>query len=150
MACTCATFCPTSNLFLGSGLFNLPMAEKHKINVGLGTDVGGGTSFSILQTLNEAYKVMQMQGARLNPFKSLYLATLGGARALRLEDKVGSLKPGNEADFLVLDYDATPLLSYRLKQAKGIEEILFVLMTIGDDRTVKQTWSGGRLVHERG
>ncbi|KPX22229.1 Guanine aminohydrolase [Pseudomonas syringae pv. delphinii] len=143
-------FCPTSNLFLGSGLFNLPMAEKHKVNVGLGTDVGGGTSFSILQTLNEAYKVMQMQGARLSPFKSLYLATLGGARALRLEDKVGSLKPGNEADFLVLDYNATPLLSYRLKQAKDIEEILFVLMTIGDDRTVKQTWSGGRLVHERG
>jgi guanine deaminase len=142
-------FCPTSNLFLGSGLFNLPMTEKHKVNVGLGTDVGGGTSFSILQTLNEAYKVMQMQGARLNPFKSLYLATLGGARALRLEDKVGSLKPGNEADFLVLDYNATPLLSYRLKQAKTIEEILFVLMTIGDDRTVKQTWSGGRLVHDR-
>ncbi|EPM82272.1 guanine deaminase, partial [Pseudomonas syringae pv. actinidiae ICMP 18804] len=98
----------------------------------------------------EAYKVMQMQGARLSPFKSLFLATLGGAQALRLEDKVGSLKPDNEADFLVLDYNATPLLSYRLKQAKGIEEILFVLMTIGDDRTVKQTWSGGRLVHERG
>jgi guanine deaminase len=74
-------FCPTSNFFLGSGLFNLPMAEKHKLNVGLGTDVGGGTSFSLLQTLNEAYKVMQLQGARLSPFKSLYLATLGGARA---------------------------------------------------------------------
>lgn len=69
---------------------------------------------------------------------------------MRLEDKVGSLKLGNEADFLVLDYNATPLLSYRLKQTKDIEEILFVLMTIGDDRTVKQTWSGGRLVHDRG
>ncbi|VFB18078.1 guanine deaminase GuaD [Pseudomonas fragi] len=73
-------FCPTSNLFLGSGLFNLPMAEKHKLNVGLGTDVGAGTSFSLLNTLNEAYKVMQLQGARLDPFKSLYLATLGGGR----------------------------------------------------------------------
>lgn len=143
-------FCPTSNLFLGSGLFDLPKAEQHKVNVGLGTDVGAGTSFSILQTLNEAYKVMQLQGARLTPFKSLYLATLGGARALRLEDKVGSLQPGNEADFLVLDYNATPLLSYRLKQARGIEEILFVLMTLGDDRAVKQTWSAGRLVHSRG
>lgn len=142
-------FCPTSNLFLGSGLFDLPKAEQHKVNVGLGTDVGAGTSFSILQTLNEAYKVMQLQGARLTPFKSLYLATLGGARALRLEDKVGSLQPGNEADFLVLDYNATPLLSYRLKQARGIEEILFVLMTLGDDRAVKQTWSAGRLVHSR-
>ena len=142
-------FCPTSNLFLGSGLFNLPKAEKHGINVGLGTDVGGGTSFSILQTLNEAYKVMQMQGARLSPFKSLYLATLGGARALRLDDRIGSLKPGNEADFVVLDYNATPLLAYRLKQAKDIAEILFVLMTLGDDRTVRQTWSAGQLVHER-
>jgi guanine deaminase len=142
-------FCPTSNLFLGSGLFDLPKAERHKVNVGLGTDVGGGTSFSILQTLNEAYKVMQLQGARLTPFKSLYLATLGGARALRLEDKVGSLQPGNEADFVVLDYNATPLLSYRLKQAKNIEEILFVLMTLGDDRVVRQTWSAGRRVHQR-
>ncbi|MBX8520938.1 guanine deaminase [Pseudomonas cichorii] len=142
-------FCPTSNLFLGSGLFNLPKAEKHGINVGLGTDVGGGTSFSILQTLNEAYKVMQMQGARLSPFKSLYLATLGGARALRLDDRIGSLKPGNEADFLVLDYNATPLLAYRLKQARDIAEILFVLMTLGDDRTVQQTWAAGQLVHER-
>jgi len=142
-------FCPTSNLFLGSGLFNLPMAEKHKLKVGLGTDVGGGTSFSILQTLNEAYKVMQLQGARLSPFKSLYLATLGGARALRLEDKVGSLQVGNEADFLVLDYHATPLLSYRLRQSKNIEETLFVLMTLGDDRTVKETYSAGRLVHRR-
>ncbi|WP_421551510.1 guanine deaminase [Pseudomonas yamanorum] len=142
-------FCPTSNFFLGSGLFNLPMAEKHKLNVGLGTDVGGGTSFSLLQTLNEAYKVMQLQGARLSPFKSLYLATLGGARALRLEDKIGTLQPGTDADFLVLDYNATPLLSYRLKQANNIAETLFVLMTLGDDRAVLQTYAAGQLVHQR-
>jgi guanine deaminase len=142
-------FCPTSNLFLGSGLFDLPKAERHKVNVGLGTDVGAGTSFSMLQTLNEAYKVMQLQGAPLTPFKSLYLATLGGARALRLEDKVGSFRIGNEADFVVLDYNATPLLSYRLKQARGIEEILFVLMTLGDDRAVSHTYSAGRRVHSR-
>jgi len=142
-------FCPTSNFFLGSGLFNLPMAEKHKLNVGLGTDVGGGTSFSLLQTLNEAYKVMQLQGARLSPFKSLYLATLGGARALRLEDKIGTLHPGTDADFVVLDYHATPLLSYRLKQAKSIAETLFVLMTLGDDRTVLQTFAAGQQVHQR-
>lgn len=141
-------FCPTSNLFLGSGLFNLPMAEKHKVNVGLGTDVGGGTSFSLLQTLNEAYKVMQLQGARLSPFKSLYLATLGGARALRLEDRIGTLQPGTDADFLVLDYNAMPLLGYRLKQARDIAERLFVLMTLGDDRTVARTYAAGRLVHQ--
>ncbi|MGP4955096.1 guanine deaminase [Pseudomonas helleri] len=142
-------FCPTSNLFLGSGLFNLPMAEKHKLNVGLGTDVGAGTSFSLLNTLNEAYKVMQLQGARLNPFKSLYLATLGGARALRLEDKIGTLKPGTDADFVVLDYNATPLMSYRLQQSKDIADTLFVLMTLGDDRTVEQTYAAGNLVHQR-
>ncbi|KPA88994.1 guanine deaminase [Pseudomonas asplenii] len=142
-------FCPTSNFFLGSGLFNLPMAEKHRLNVGIGTDVGAGTSFSILHTLNEAYKVMQLQGARLSPFKSLYLATLGGARALRLEERIGDLRPGSDADFLVLDYHATPLLSYRLQQARDIAEKLFVLMTLGDDRTVLQTYAAGRLVHQR-
>jgi guanine deaminase len=142
-------FCPTSNFFLGSGLFNLPMAEKHKVNVGLGTDVGAGTSFSLLHTLNEAYKVMQLQGAKLSPFKSLYLATLGGARALRLEDKIGNLQPGSEADFVVLDFNATPLLAYRMSQATSIEEQLFVLMTLGDDRTVSETYSAGALVHKR-
>jgi guanine deaminase len=142
-------FCPTSNLFLGSGLFNLPMAERHKVKVGLGTDVGAGTSFSILQTLNEAYKVMQLQGARLSPLKSLYLATLGGARALALDDHIGSLDVGREADFLVLDLKATPLLDYRLAQCKGIEETLFVLMTLGDDRAIRRTYACGQLVHQR-
>lgn len=142
-------FCPTSNLFLGSGLFNLPQAEQHKVKVGLGTDVGAGTSFSLLNTLNEAYKVMQLQGARLNPFKSLYLATLGGARALCLEERIGNLTPGRDADFVVLDYNATPLLSYRLQQSNSIEETLFVLMTLGDDRTVRETFAAGRSVHQR-
>lgn len=142
-------FCPTSNLFLGSGLFNLPQAERFGVRVGLGTDVGAGTSFSLLATLNEAYKVMQLQGARLHPFKSLYLATLGGARALRLEDRIGSLKPGNDADFVVLDYKATPLLDYRIRQSTSIEETLFVLATLGDDRTVRETYAAGRCVHRR-
>ncbi|MGF6594417.1 guanine deaminase [Pseudomonas sp. 2835] len=142
-------FCPTSNLFLGSGLFNLPQAEKFKVKVGLGTDVGAGTSFSLLNTLNEAYKVMQLQGARLSPFKSLYLATLGGARALSLDDRIGSLQPGNDADFVVLDYKATALMDYRIQQSNSIDETLFVLMTLGDDRTVKQTFAAGRCVHQR-
>jgi guanine deaminase len=142
-------FCPTSNLFLGSGLFDLAQAERFKVNVGLGTDVGGGTSFSLLQTLNEAYKVMQLQGEKLSPFKSLYLATLGGARALRLEDRIGTLQPGSDADFVVLDYKATPLLDYRISQSKSFEETLFVLMTLGDDRTVAQTYAAGQLVHQR-
>ncbi len=141
--------CPTSNLFLGSGLFNLRQAEQFKVNVGLGTDVGAGTSFSMLQTLNEAYKVQQLQKNRLNPFKSLYLATLGGARALRLEDRIGSFAAGNDADFVVLDYHATPLLSYRLQQSRTLADRLFVLLTLGDDRTVQQTFAAGQSVHKR-
>ncbi|MEN0108012.1 MAG: guanine deaminase [Pseudomonas sp.] len=141
--------CPTSNLFLGSGLFDLKAAEQFGVNVGLGTDVGAGTSFSMLQTLNEAYKVQQLQRNKLSPFKSLYLATLGGAQALRLDDKIGSFASGSDADFIVLDYHATPLLSYRLQQAKNLEEKLFVLMTIGDDRAVKETFAAGQSVHKR-
>ncbi|MCZ2722734.1 guanine deaminase [Marinomonas sp. 15G1-11] len=142
-------FCPTSNLFLGSGLFRLNKAEEHNVNVGLGTDVGGGTSFSMLQTLSEAYKVIQLQGEKLSPFKSLYLATLGGAKALRLEDKIGNLAVGTEADFVILDYQATPLLQYRLEHSKSLDETLFVLMTLGDDRSILKTYSAGKCVHSR-
>ena len=142
-------FCPTSNLFLGSGLFNLPKMEAEKVKVGLGTDVGAGTSFSILQTLNEAYKIMQLQGEKLDPFKSLYLATLGGAEALCLDDKIGSFTAGNEADFVVLDYHATPLMQYRMQQARTIEERLFVLMMLGDDRAIRETFAMGESVYQR-
>lgn len=136
--------CPTSNLFLGSGLFNLREAEKYGVKVGMGTDVGAGTSFSMLETLNEAYKVGQLRGDKLNPFKSFYLATLGGAKALNMADKVGSLEVGKEADFLVFDMAATPLLERRLKHCKTIEETLFVLSILGDDRSIAETWIAGK------
>jgi guanine deaminase len=142
-------FCPTSNLFLGSGLFDLNKLEEHGVRVGLGTDVGAGTSFSQLQSLNEAYKVMQLQGKKLDPFKSLYLATLGGANALYLDDKLGNFLPGKDADFVVLDYNATPLISYRMQQAKTLDEKLFALTMLGDDRAVKETFAAGQSVHRR-
>ncbi|WP_301359629.1 guanine deaminase [Stutzerimonas nitrititolerans] len=142
-------FCPTSNLFLGSGLFDLEKVEGFGVRVGLGTDVGAGTSFSQLQSLNEAYKVMQLQGKKLDPFKSLYLATLGGARALYLDDRIGSLQPGKDADFVVLDYKATPLIEYRVSQARSLEERLFALMILGDDRAVKETYAAGVSVHRK-
>lgn len=142
-------FCPTSNLFLGSGLFDLNKLEQHGVRVGLGTDVGAGTSFSQLQSLNEAYKVMQLQGKKLDPFKSLYLATLGGAHALYLDDKLGNFLPGKDADFLVLDYNATPLMSYRMQQARSLDEKLFALTMLGDDRAVKETFAAGVSVHRR-
>ena len=142
-------FCPTSNLFLGSGVFDLQKLEQHGVRVGLGTDVGAGTSFSQLQSLNEAYKVMQLQGKKLDPFKSLYLATLGGANALYLDDKLGNFANGKDADFVVLDYNATPLISYRMQQAKTLEEKLFALIMLGDDRVIKETFAAGQSVHRR-
>ena len=142
-------FCPTSNLFLGSGLFDLNKLEQHGVRIGLGTDVGAGTSFSQLQSLNEAYKVMQLQGKKLDPFKSLYLATLGGANALYLDDKIGNFASGKDADFVVLDYNATPLISYRMQQAKSLDERLFALTMLGDDRAIKQTFAAGQSVHCR-
>ncbi len=139
-------FCPTSNLFLGSGLFNLNQAKEHDINIGLGTDIGAGTSFSMLSTMNEAYKTQQLRGEKLTPYQSFYLATLGGAVALDLEDKIGSFKQGNEADFIVLDYQATPLMARRMKHCKNLTEKLFVLSMLGDERHVKATYIMGESV----
>ncbi|MDL2226846.1 guanine deaminase [Deltaproteobacteria bacterium OttesenSCG-928-M10] len=143
--------CPTSNLFLGSGFFKLAEAKKagRPVRVGLGTDVGGGTSLSMLETLNEAYKVARMNGRPLNSIEGFYLATRGGAEALDLADRIGSIAPGYEADFVVLDLKATPLMEFRQGYAKTLAEKLFVLMTIGDDRAVKATYLAGRKVHER-
>ena len=140
--------CPTSNLFLGSGLFKLAQARQHNIKVGLGTDIGAGTSFSPLQTLSETYKIQQLQGTKLTSFEAFYLATLGGAVALDLQDKIGSFNPGNEADFVVLDLETTPLMKMRIEKAKTLEEQLFILMILGDDRNIHATYSFGNLVYQ--
>jgi len=142
-------FCPTSNLFLGSGLFDVEAARRHGVRVGLGTDVGGGTSFSMLRTQDEAYKVAQLAGQRLSPLAAFYLATLGGARALHLDDRIGSFAPGREADFIVLDPAATPLLARRMRFAPTLSEKLFALMMLGDDRCVAATYLMGARRHER-
>lgn len=142
-------FCPTSNLFLGSGFFHLSRAVKQNIQVGLGTDVGGGTSFSMLQTLNEAYKALQLRGEQLSPFKGLYLATLGGAKTLDMDDVIGNFATGKEADFIVMDKKSTPLMAFRMEKCKDLFEQLFVFSMLGDDRAIKETWSAGKRVHAR-
>jgi len=141
-------FCPTSNLFLGSGLFDLALADRHSVGVGIGTDVGAGTSFSMLATLGEAYKICQMRGASLDPFRALHLATAGGARILGLADRIGALEPGQEADFVVLNGAATPLLARRTAGAP-LHDRLFALQVLGDDRAVAATYVAGRLAHRR-
>ena len=137
------SFCATSNLFLGSGLFDLDAARESDVAVGIGTDVGGGTSFSMLRTLAESYKVAQLARQRLSPLRAFYLATLGGARALGLEDRLGNFVPGKAADFVVLDPAATPLMARRMAHAEGLVEALFVLMMLGDDRAVAATYVMG-------
>ncbi|MCL1860190.1 MAG: guanine deaminase [Proteobacteria bacterium] len=140
------SFCPTSNLFLGSGLFDLGRARDFGLRVGLGSDVGAGTSFSMLQTLNEAYKVLQLAGQTLTPEAGFYLATLGGARALYLDAHIGNFLPGREADFIVLDPRATPLLEARIARATTLTERLFALMMLGDDRCVTATYVLGEKI----
>ncbi len=142
-------FCPTSNLFLGSGLFDLARAERHGIRVGLASDVGAGTSFSPFVSLNEAYKVLQLQGQSLDPWRALYMATLGAARALYLEDRIGNLQPDSDADFVVLDLKASPLLEQRLAHSRGLDDWLLALLMLADDRCVERTFAAGRLVHQR-
>jgi guanine deaminase len=143
-------FCPTSNLFLGSGLFDLDAAEGAGVAVGLATDVGGGTSLSQLQSMNEAYKVCQLKRRPLDAFKLFYLATLGAARALRLDGRIGNFEPGREADFLLLDAANAPMLKHRLAHAKTWAEKLFAFAMLGDDRAVARTYVAGNLAHKRG
>ena len=135
--------CPTSNLFIGSGLFDYHTALQRNINVGLGTDVGGGDSFSLLRTINEAYKIQQLRENNLSPYQAFYLATLGGATTLDLDSKIGNFEPGKEADFVVLDYQATALIDRRISSCKNLEEKLFVLEMLGDDRAILETYIMG-------
>jgi guanine deaminase len=138
-----AAFCPTSNLFLGSGLFDLAAMRAAKIRCGLGTDVGGGTSLSLLKTASDAYKVLHLQDHALPPMRALYLATLGAAEALYLDENIGNFLPGKEADFVVLDPNGTSLTARRTKAAETIEEMFFALLTLADDRHVAATYVSG-------
>lgn len=145
-----AAFCPSSNLLLGSGLFSLKRACACGLHTALATDVGGGGSFSLLHMMGEAYKVGQLQGDNLDPLHAFYLGTLAGARALHVDDRVGNLIPGKEADFVVLDLAATPLLARRTARTRNLAETLFVLAVLADDRLVERTYLMGRLAHRRG
>jgi len=141
--------CPTSNLFLGSGLFDFHRADALGVPLALATDCGGGTSFSMLQTMNETYKVARMGGTYLPALRMFYLATLGGARGMQLEGTIGNFAPGAEADFVVLDPQATPLMARRTRHADSLEELLFAFALLGDDRAVFATHAAGERVHQR-
>ncbi len=137
-------FCPTSNLFLGSGLFDLKSMHDAGIGVGLATDVGGGTSLSMLRTMSEAYKVLHLQNQSLPASRALYLATLGAAQALGLDHCIGNLEVGKEADFIVLNVDGSSSTSRRAAATSSIDELLFSLIFLGDDRNISATYLQGR------
>lgn len=136
-------FCPTSNLFLGSGLFDDAGLRARGITNAIATDIGGGTSFSMLQTLNEGYKVLQLQRQQTHPFRAFHWITRGNAVALGLEDKIGTLDTGTEADIVVLNSLATPEMALRGATINTLAEELFLLMILGDDRAVAQTYVAG-------
>lgn len=146
--------CPTSNLFLGSGLFDMKQANSFGINTSIATDVGGGTSLSLLRTLGEAYKVQQLNGYPMHVYESFYKITLGAAQILHVDDKVGNFDKGKEADFVVLDYN-TPYLqclrtNYMERNNKwNIESLLFGLQTMGDDRNIAATYVMGQEVYRK-
>jgi guanine deaminase len=139
--------CPTSNLFLGSGLFPLDRVQAHDIRVVIGTDIGGGTSLSLWRTLEETYKVQQLRGKSLTPAQLLYLATLGAATGLGMQDQLGNLLPGKAADFQVVDWRRHRLLAARFTRDLTPDEKLFALITLADDRVTDRVYVQGREVY---
>ena len=136
--------CPTSNTFIGSGLFDMVGLAAQGHRVGLATDTGGGSSFSMLRTMAAAYEVAHLNGASLHPAQLWWLATAGSARALRADDKIGTIAPGMEADLVVIDLASTPAIAQRAARADTLWEALFPTIMMGDDRAVRAVWAGGR------
>ena len=141
-----AVHCPTSNLFLGSGLFPLKAIKRRDkpVTVAVATDIGGGSSYSMFKTMDEAYKIQQLLGERLNPLESFYHMTLGNAVALDLADRIGTLDEGTDADIVVLNAAATPAMRLRMETVTSLSEELFLLQTLGDDRSVVETYVAGK------
>ncbi|WP_296742252.1 guanine deaminase [Mesorhizobium sp.] len=141
-----AVFCPTSNLFLGSGLFDYQRYRRREnpLRIAAATDVGGGTNYSMLRTMDEGYKVIALNGEKLNPFQSYWQLTRGNAEALSVVDKVGTLDEGTDADIVVLDARATPGMRLRMETVETLAEELFLLQTLGDDRAVREVYVAGR------
>ncbi|MBB4121313.1 guanine deaminase [Martelella radicis] len=143
-----AVHCPTSNLFLGSGLFPFKDYETREkpVRIAVATDIGGGTSYSMLKTMDEAYKIQQLRGERLNPLESFFAMTLGNAEALSLADRIGTLDPDSDADLVVLDARATPAMALKMDAVSTLAEELFLLQTMGDDRAIAETYVAGNPV----
>lgn len=141
--------CPTSNTFIGSGLFDLPALKAQGQRIGLATDIGGGSSFSMLRTMAAAYEIGQLRGVALHPAQLWWLATAGSAQALHLGDRIGTLAPGMEADITVIDLSSTPAIAQRAARAETLWDALFATIMMGDDRAIRATWVNGQRLHTR-
>jgi guanine deaminase len=148
---TAIAHCPVSNGFLGSGMLRIQDLKRRDrpVRMALGTDLGAGTSFSQLHTMREAYKVSQLNGYSLSPAMAYYLATRGAAQSLYLDDKIGSIAPGYEADLVVLDLHSTEIIDFRMRYCESIEQALFIQMMMADDRSTRATYIAGRLSYDK-
>ena len=135
--------CPTSNAFIGSGLFDMAGLKAEGQRVGLATDIGGGSSFSMLRTMAAAYEIAQLRGTALHPAQLLWLATQGSAAALGLDGRIGNLAEGMEADLVVIDPASTPAIAQRAARARNHWEALFPTIMMGDDRAIRSVWVNG-------
>ncbi|NTJ43040.1 guanine deaminase [Agrobacterium larrymoorei] len=140
-----AVHCPTSNLFIGSGLFPMKKLQRREkpVRIAVATDIGGGSSYSMLRTMDEAYKIQQLLGERLNPLESWYLMTRGNAEALSMVDQIGTLDAGTDADITVLNASSTSAMALKMEVVNSLTEELFLMLTMGDDRTVVETYVAG-------
>jgi guanine deaminase len=141
-----AVHCPTSNLFIGSGLFPMKKLQRREkpVRIAVATDIGGGSSYSMLRTMDEAYKIQQLLGERLNPLESWFLMTLGNAQALSMASRIGTLDVGTDADITVLNASSTPAMALKMEVVNSLTEELFLMLTMGDDRTVSETYVAGK------
>ena len=138
--------CPTSNTFIGSGLFDMGGLKAAGHRIGLATDTGGGSSFSMLRTMAAAYEVGQLKGRALHPAELWWLATQGSAQSLRMDDRIGNVAPGMEADLVVIDLDSTPAIALATSRAEDLWQALFPTIMMGDDRAIAATYVAGRRV----
>jgi guanine deaminase len=134
--------CPTSNTFIGSGLFDMTLAQT--LRVGLATDTGGGSSFSMLRTMAAAYEVAQLRGQALHPSQLWWLATVGSARALHAQTRIGNIAPGMEADLVIVNLASTPAIEQATRRADDIWQAIFPTIMLGDDRAIADVWIAGR------
>jgi guanine deaminase len=141
--------CPTSNLFMGSGLFQFERLKNSEVLLAFGTDIAGGTSLSPFATMKSAYEISQLQGYSISPEEAFYTATLGGAKAMHLDDRIGRIATGYEADLVVIDLKSTPMIENRTNRADNLGDLLFAQIVLADDRAIRATYAAGNLVYDR-